>query len=779
MQGLKPCIAVAVYIHGPVPQAGRDKIHGRAGVRITMATEYRIVSSVVKVASPADLMFGSYTALALSLVGDLTGVCLLDAHLKPWGSHGDLKAATVGAWVESLGLRTWKQRVPTASMRGQSSCWTAIPLEEANGTLLGIFCVSQALADPAVQPADHAVRVAVRLKPLLDCVHRDMTSAKPVKASEESLTERTAELEWLFKVTNTLKGVDDQRILEELLAAATVRLGGVMGVLAVPDKRLTVKHLAANDDADLLNEAWRQTQPHLMTWAQRQNRPLVNNRIGHGKPEAVQCKVLCVPIVRENGRVIGIMAFYNLADGTDFSSRQVFLARHIGRQAASIIEAQFDLMTGLYTRTGLDQMFLRTEETAGYAEHSVLYLDIDHMHVANELHGFELGNELIVRVADLLSMPILPSESLAARISGDRFAVILPNSTNEAAVGIAEKVQQAASQLVIGPLKDVFDVSISCGVSILLPMPDGLARAIAAAELACKTAKKRGRNRVEIYAFEDGSMMRRHSDALAVGQLRSALKADRLLLYAQRITPLQNPSLSGGYELLLRLRDVDGTLVPPGPLIDAAQRYQILPSIDRWVVQRALQTLGPYRGMLRTREIGMSINVSGQSISDASFIDQMSHFLREANLPLKCVSVELTEQAAITNVAKASEMVARLGVLGIRFALDDFGTGANSLSYLKSLQVYRVKIDGSFVRDILTNRSSQATVKAIVELAKGMGIETVAEYVETKEIAREVKKLGVDYAQGYAYGKPEPLVELLEQLSRDESQRLHRLFLET
>jgi EAL domain-containing protein (putative c-di-GMP-specific phosphodiesterase class I) len=284
---------------------------------------------------------------------------------------------------------------------------------------------------------------------------------------------------------------------------------------------------------------------------------------------------------------------------------------------------------------------------------------------------------------------------------------------------------------------------------------------------------------VELYVFEDGSMMRRHADMLAVGQLRSALKSDRLLLYAQRITPLQDPGLPGGYELLLRLRDKDDSLLSPGPLVDAAQRYQLLPTIDRWVVKQALQTLGPYRAMLASRGLTISVNVSGQSIGDEMFIQQFTQLLKGANLPRHCISVELTEQAAITNLGSAKSMVVRLGALGCGFALDDFGTGANSLTYLKALSVNRVKIDGSFVRDVLSDRNSQATVRAIVELAKGLGIETVAEYVENEEIAAAIRRLGVDYAQGYAFGKPEPLGGLLESLAEDESRRLHQLFLES
>lgn len=182
--------------------------------------------------------------------------------------------------------------------------------------------------------------------------------------------------------------------------------------------------------------------------------------------------------------------------------------------------------------------------------------------------------------------------------------------------------------------------------------------------------------------------------------------------------------------------------------------------------------------MLRSRGITMSINVSGQSIGDQTFIEHFKEQLKAANLPPDCIIVEITEQAAVTNLARANDMINQLQALGCRFALDDFGTGANSLTSLKNLQIARLKIDGSFVRDIVTDRNSQATVRAIVDLAKGMKMDTVAEYVETEAIAVAMRKFGVDFAQGYAYGRPEPLDALLESLGQDESRRLHKLFLE-
>lgn len=722
-------------------------------------------------------MFASYAQLAHNLLDDLSAVCLLDGALHCCGQDGTLELEGIRKSLRSAGWDGSTPRVPVALPQSQEQCLIAIPLEHSDGTLLGVFCIQQPLSQGASAPPP--AQIAGRLKPLLDCVQRELAAAQPASERINTLTERSAELEWLFKVTSNLKGAaDDHRILEELLAASVERLQSAFGVLIVPDKRIRIEHDISGSST--LRDACLQTQQHLITWAQRQNRPLVINGQGVARnaPDVARCKILSVPVVRDNGRVIGILAFFNPPAAADYARRHIFLARHLGRQTATIVETQFDLMTGLHTRDGLEQMYGRLPPESAELNRSVIYIDVDHMSVVNELQGFELGNELIVRIADLMAPPLLAEGALAARIAGDRFAIILPGADPRAAALIAEQLQNAASRLVIGTAQAAVDVSISCGVAALVAMPQGLARALAAAELACKSAKKHGRNRVELYACEDQSMMRRHEDVVAVGQLRTAFKTDRLLLYAQRIVPLQNRDLPGGYEILLRLRGPDDRIIAPGALINAAQRYQLLPSVDRWVGERALQMLTPYRSMLKSRGISISINVSGQSIGDEAFIGRFSEQLQAANLPHGSIMVEITEQAAVTNLARANDMIHRLNAMGCRLALDDFGTGQNSLTNLKSLEIARVKIDGSFVRDIVTNKRSQVTVRAIVELAKGFSIDTVAEFVETKEVADAVRRLGVDYAQGYAFSKPEPLGEILESLNLDESRRMHKLFLE-
>jgi diguanylate cyclase (GGDEF)-like protein len=725
-------------------------------------------------------MFPSYAQLAQGLVKDVSGLCLLDARLKVRGQSSRLNAGPIVAWLRGLTWHGTADRHPTSTAHNGCEWVSAVPIEQTDGALLGVFCVCQTLVQRPTQPQRHAEQIAGQLKPLLDCIHRELAAAVPVSEKVQALTERTAELEWLFNVTGKIKGAfDERRLVEDLLVASTERLQCAFGVLSIPNKRLCIEHGRDLIEAAPLKNAWKQTQAHLLAWAQRHNRPMVVNKAGAAGSKITPSKIMSVPVVRDNGRVLGILAFFNPPEAADFASRHVFLARHLGRQTASLVDAQFDLMTGLYTRGGIEQMCGGPSEAADTPERSIIYIDVDHMHVVNELHGFELGNELIIRIAELLGPPILPAEAHAARISGDRFAVVMPDSATRNAAKIAEELQAAAARLVIGPASGTVEVSISCGVAALVSMPQGFARAMAAAELACKSAKKHGRNRVEVYACEDDSMMRRHVDVVAVGELRAALKSDRLLLYAQRITPLRNPSLPGGYELLLRLKRENGEIVAPGPLIAAAQRYQLLPTVDRWVIGRALQTLGAYRSMIKSRGVSFSINISGQSIGDQTFAQTVKEQLIAANLPAGCVILELTEQAAVTNFAGANELIRQLKSLGCRFALDDFGTGANSLTVLKNLQISRVKIDGSFVRDILTDRNSLATCKAVIELAAGLSMDTVAEYVENEAIAGEVRRLGVDYAQGYAFHRPEPLDALLKGLTEDESRRMHRLWLES
>lgn len=721
--------------------------------------------------------FAAYAALASRLLAGWRGCCLFDHRLSVQGAAGGADPAHLAALLRRSGtIPAWPCE-PRALPLGPRDIGVIVRFAAADGELLGVFCV--VIGNDAHGEMGAAARaVAGTLGPLFECMEHDLSSSRRARSRIRSLAARTADLEWLLDLSADARSARaGPEVLRSLLEHAVRRLDAELAVLCVPRRNILARAARAGSSSPPpLAKAWEETRPHLLTWVHRQKRPLILNRPSSRLCAVTPCKLLCVPIAPAQGAAVGLMVFYRTPDARGFVGREIHLARHLGRQSAGMVDEQFDLMTGLYTRDGLEQMCRPWLEDDGLSEHSVIYLDVDHMHVVNELHGFELGNELIIRVADLLCVPLLPPGALAARISGDRFLIVLPHAGQAAATAIADTLRAAAGSLKIGPSAGALEVSIRCGVAALLPLPDGLARAMAAAEIACKVARDRGRDRVEVYAFDDGSMIRRHSEALAVGRLRSAIKNDRMLLYVQRIAPLRDFRLPGGYEVLLRVREENGDIEPPGALVEAAQRYQLFPSLDRWVVNRALEILTAFRTVIGASGLSISLNVSGQSISDEAFVRHLAAAVRAAMLPPGSLSIELTEQAAITNLACAQRAMGRLKELDCRFSLDDFGTGTNSLATLKSLDIARVKIDGSFVRDFLTNQNSRATVEAIVALARGLGIETVAEYVESEDQAAELERMGVDYAQGYFFGRPAPIEEVLRGVARAESQRSGKLF---
>ena len=279
--------------------------------------------------------------------------------------------------------------------------------------------------------------------------------------------------------------------------------------------------------------------------------------------------------------------------------------------------------------------------------------------------------------------------------------------------------------------------------------------AFAAAETACKAANDRGRNRVEVYQEADESIVRRFTDINLIADLRAAIAEDRLELNAQLIVPLGEHRGPPHFEILLRMIGENGEIVGPDHFMSAAHRYQLMPTLDRWVITHA-----PSRCSSRTRscckasQIVFTINFSGQSLQDADFTEYVAQLIESSGLNPAALCFELTESAAIGNLTRAEALMRRLRKLGCNIALDDFGTGLSSLAYLRTLPIGMLKIDGSFVRDVLKDPRAESMVQAIAQLARAMSLTTVAEYVETDEIRTRITALGVDYGQGFAIGSP-------------------------
>ncbi len=488
---------------------------------------------------------------------------------------------------------------------------------------------------------------------------------------------------------------------------------------------------------------------------------VLSNRVRREKQGEIVAKILAVPIIARAKRPVGALVGIKRPTDPDFDSAYVQEAMSSARMLSKRMISDRDSATGLLTWSGFtrraDRVLNAVKPTDGVA---VLYGNIDRLHIVNNTSGMKTGDRVIAHAALVIRRCLTPVRSVACRLSGDRFVVLLPLHDVDAARTLAEKIRatfEVESRRIFGSGQTV---SVSWGVVASEAGALRIETAIADAELACRAAKDRGRNRIEVFERSDVSMLRRHDDLDAVRLLRDALHSDRIVVYAQPIVPLQNLKLPTSYELLIRLLDNRGNIVEPAAFMSAAQRYQLLPDLDRAMASHAFRQLRaatPDGGRL---PFSFGLNLSGPTISAAGFDEWLLGELERNTIPPNQLTIEITEAAAAANLAALQQFMSRMSREGVKFALDDFGTGVNSLSQLKDLSVSTIKLDGSYVRDVETNTRSEALVRAIVQLADSMSILTVAEYVDSVALRGRIAKLGVQFGQGYAIGRAEPLADL-------------------
>jgi len=602
------------------------------------------------------------------------------------------------------------------------------------------------------------------VQPVLECLRRELSLRSKLGSRERDLGIRERDLSLMLEMSSNQTATGDADEFDLILKTGLEHMGCALAALWVPDKNISLSMTRSGNP--MSPESLRRAQQHLTAWMHLQQRTIVINHISKVASEvAAPYKILACPVRHPSERVMGVLALFNPPSAHDFDSHQTRIAELLAKKVTVIIQAQYDSSTGLMTRHAFERQAKALLASGGASEtHSILYLDIDRLHVINETFGMHVGDDVIVSVAECMAKA-LPGAALSARISGDRLAALIPNVGMEAAAATAELIRAAAAAIVPRAGQGAFEVSVCLGVAPVGRADNALAHALATAEIACKAAKDRGRNRVEVFQDSDQSIIRRHTDILVIGKLRDALGNDSFRLDAQPILPLRGNYGRPRFELLIRMLGDRGEIIPPGKFLSSAERYQLMPTVDRWVVRRACELLGAHSAAVGEEIARFAINLSGQSLQDESFLEFVVEQIKATNLPANVLCFELTETATVGNLAKAQHFLRTLQSLGCQFALDDFGTGVSSLAYLKDLSVNYLKIDGSFVRDSLTNSRSESMIKAIAQLAKVMCMETIAEYVETDVLRARMADLGVDYGQGFAMGKAQPLEELLEELA--------------
>lgn len=639
-------------------------------------------------------------------------------------------------------------------------CW----LRDDAERLIGVLTVAcRQNADAELDNRGFSFAYAL-LRPALECLRRDLVARAAIDALSRTVETRDKDLELLLADGNAERpagdGADE---LKGILQQALDHIGGTTAALIVPEKSIALLRSNAARPADMQLVA--RAHRHLLSMAQIRREPIIINRLmPNSALGVIPYKILSCALHSGAGKALGVLALFREDAGAPFVERDARLTDVLARKAVAIIESSYDSLSGLYTRPAFEQRVRAlVAEVKGPRRWSALYIDADQVHVINDSFGMHVGDSVLGRLGELIRRR-LPPGGFAARISGDRFTVLLPTALEDAE-RFAEALREGVEQLGMTQGESRLHTSVSVGVALLDPAAGELMHSLAAAETACKAAKDRGRNRVEVYKANDLSLVRRFADINIAGQLRSAIDAGRLQLYAQLILPFacaEQPRPH--FEILLRMLDEEGHTLGPDRFLSAANRYQLMPEIDRWVISQAIERLKPHAELLRGHKVSFAINFSGQSLNDEEFVDFLLQKIRASGLDPGVFCFELTENATIANIARAESLIRALRKLGCGVALDDFGTGLSSLAYLRQLPVTMLKIDGSFVRDILKDPRAESMVHAIAQLARGMSLVTVAEYVETEEIRTRLATLGVDYGQGFAVGKPVPLAEVLADL---------------
>jgi diguanylate cyclase (GGDEF)-like protein len=602
------------------------------------------------------------------------------------------------------------------------------------------------------------------VQPAMECLRRELALRSKLGSRERDLGIRERDLSLMLEMSSQQTATGDADEFDLILKTGLEHMGCALAALWIPDKNIALSMTRSGNP--MSPESLQRAQQHLMSWMQLQQRTIVVNHISKVASDvAAPYKILACPVRHPSARVMGVLALFNPPSAHDFDSHQTRIAELLAKKVTVIIQGQYDASTGLMTRHSFERQATSLLAAAGSSgTHNILYLDIDRLHVINETFGMHVGDDVIVSVAECMAKA-LPTTALSARISGDRLAALIPNDSVDAAAAIAEQIRAHAAAITPRAGQGSFEVSVCLGVAPVGRAENALAHALATAEIACKAAKDRGRNRVEVFQDSDQSIIRRHTDIMVIGKLRDALGSNGFRLDAQPILPLRGNYGRPRFELLIRMLGDRGEIIPPGKFLSSAERYQLMPTVDRWVVHRSCELLGAHSASVGEEIARFAINLSGQSLQDESFLEFVVDTIKGSNLPANVLCFELTETATIGNLVKAQHFLRTLQDLGCQFALDDFGTGVSSLAYLKDLSVNYLKIDGSFVRDSINNSRSESMIKAIAQLAKVMCMETIAEYVETDVLRARMTDLGVDYGQGFAMGRAQPLEDLLQELA--------------
>lgn len=611
------------------------------------------------------------------------------------------------------------------------------------------------------------------LQPAVQVIGESLRIGNELAGAEERATIVEDELNLVYQVDEKIHGTSQSHAgLAQLIGQSGRFLGIAYSVLLLPNKRIRISATHSSWKSVNRKALDKYLIDSLFHKLEGQRTPVIFEIPmveGSDNPTEQGYQAMLCPLVDNAGNVEGVLAQLCRVNGEKFSKSHMRFMSHIVRKVEYVIEHSFDKMTGLMNRTGFEAQLRESVSALADSKdrHQLIYFDLDNLQLVNNTFGRSAGDEVITRFAQMVENQ-LPKNAVATRLTGDDFVILLTHSTVDDALSLAAEIRKHGSELRYLEGDNSLQVTVSVGIAEFnasTPEEDGLT----AARFACDAAKDHGRDRVEVYDQDNRSIIQRYDDMYLVAQIQQTLDVDGFEMRAQPIVSLTGKDAYPRFEILLRMNDKKGNRVSSNAFFSAAERYQLMPQIDRWVVSNTLARLSDHIDYLRNSGAIFAINLSGQTLGDDDILRFIEDEIDSSGVPSESLCFEVTESAAVSSKNKAQSFIDALRKRGCKFSLDDFGAGLSSFAYLKNFNVDTLKIDGSFIRDITDNRISESMVAAITQVAKVMQLETVAEYVESKKTKALLTKLGVDFAQGHVVGKPRELGMVLAELTEKSS----------
>ena len=602
------------------------------------------------------------------------------------------------------------------------------------------------------------------LQAITTCVSEDYTTNISLNGMAEELGVRYEELNLLYGLEENndyLSNKNEHDALNQLLQNCTDYLNVGLIAFFIPEQNQIIHHFGLNGTYIDLELVLKNLRGPLFRWMKTNHETLVINRdtVTDWTDANIRIpyKIIATPLLKASGNLAGILLLVNPLISHDFTNSDRKLAEVLTTEATKLIRERRDKLTELLNRKGFyEKMESAVNQVKNSSkEYWLMFLNLDQFKVVNDASGQEAGNNLLIQVGALIKKQLAKTDEIA-RFGADEFAILLDGYSFTDAQNKAENIRQSINQFRFIYESKMYDIAISIGVAWVDPTAENISELLSAADLACRMAKEKGGNRVHIYHSSDQQLLIHEDHVQWIGRINKSLEDDRFVVYRQKILSLDIDNDEEHYEILIRLKEENGTIISPIQFIPAAERYGLMSKLDRWVIKTALAKMAEVYAQKPDTTLGYSINLSGQSFCEHGFQEYLIDQVINSGLPPERICFEITETVAVSNLSQAMDFMQAVKQIGCKFSLDDFGSGMSSFTYLKNLPVDYLKIDGYFVKTILENKIDRAMVESINQIGQVMGLKTIAEFVENDAILAELKKIGVNYGQGYGIGKPEP-----------------------